>query len=94
MAVGAWFLVLCPDCPLDEMHGDMARARRAARDHHHAGTTVISVASIQGAHARRGARHPLGWIVTGGTSQWLEKETAPVRKPSRLQYLLARSDVA
>ncbi len=94
MAVGTWFLVLCPECPLDEVHGDVARARRVARDHHHAGTTVISIAAIQGARARKGGRHQLGWIFTDPMSQWFEKKTAPARKPSRLHYLLGRSDVA
>lgn len=91
--MGTWFLVLCPECPLDEVHGDIARARRVARDHHHAGTTVISIAAIREGRAHKGGHHQLGWIFRDARSQWFEKQTVPARKPSRLRGLLARCEI-
>ncbi len=94
MAMGTWFLVLCPECLLDEVHGDIARARRVARGHHHAGTTVICIAAIREDRTDKGGRHQLGWIFTGAMSRWFEKQTAPARKRSRLRGLLARCEIA
>ncbi len=87
--MGTWFLVLCPECPLDEVHGDVARARRVARDHHHAGTAVIRIAAIREGHTHQGGRQ-LGWIFTDAMPPWFEQKTAPAPKSSRLRYMLAR----
>jgi len=94
VAMGTWFLVLCPECPLDEVHGDIARARRAARDHHHAGTAVIRMAAILEDGAHKGRRHQLGWIFTDAMPPWFEKKIAPARKSSRLRDMVARCDIA
>ncbi len=94
MAMGTWFLVLCPECPLDEAHGDIARARRVARDHQHAGTTVIRMAAILEDRAHKGRRHQLGWIFTDAMSPWFEEQIIPARKSSRLRGVLARCDIA
>jgi hypothetical protein len=92
--MGTWFLVLCPECPLDEVHGDVARTRRVARDHHHAGTAVIRIAAIWEGRAHQGGRHQLGWIFTGAMPPWFEKKTASAPKSSRLRRVLARRDIA
>ena len=46
MPGGVRFVVLCPDCPMGEVHQDGARARRAAQRHHHAGAATIGLFPI------------------------------------------------
>ena len=89
MAGGTRFVVLCPECALDEMHRDAAPARRMAARHHHPGATVISVSAIAAAASHKGHRDLLGLIFTTTTAQ-RSGPAAVARKPSHLRDMLGR----
>jgi hypothetical protein len=68
MPGGVRFVVLCPDCPMREIHHDGTRARRAAQRHHHAGAATIGLFPIPADGEQQGGRDLFGMIflsVTG-----------------------------
>jgi hypothetical protein len=88
MTKGARFLVLCPECPLDEVHRDAAPARRTAELHHHRGATVIRISAIRAKADRKDARDLLGLILTSADVELPVTKPAPAQ--TRLRLLLAR----
>ena len=86
MTRGARFLVLCPECPLDEVHRDAAPARRTAELHHHRGATVIRISAIRA--KAKDTRDLLGLILTSADVELPVTKPAPSR--TRLRLLLAR----
>ena len=62
MTGGVRFVVLCPECPMGEVHQDGARARRAAQRHHHAGAATIGLFPIHAEGEQQGGGNLLGMI--------------------------------
>ena len=82
------FLVLCPECPLDEVHRDAAVARRTAEHHHHRGATVIRISAIRAKTDYKDTRDLLGLILTNANVELSREKASPAR--TRLRLLLAR----
>ena len=68
MTGGVRFVVLCPDCPMGEVHQDGARARRAAQRHHHAGAATIGLFPIHAEGEQQGGRNLHGMIFLSVTA--------------------------
>lgn len=90
MAGGARFLVLCPECALDEVHRDAAPARRTAERHDHRGATVIRISAIRRRASHTDTSGLLGLILTSADAQLPGKKASPSRGPSQLRHLLER----
>lgn len=91
MTRGARFLVLCPECPLDEVHRDAAPARRTAEQHHHRGAAVIRISAIRAKTYHNDNRDLLGLILTSADAQVPGKKISSPRGLSQLRHLLMRS---
>jgi hypothetical protein len=83
------FLVLCPECPLDEVHRNAGPARRTAEQHHHHGAAVIRLSAIRGT-AHHNDDWDLGLILTSADARFPAKKIPPPRRFSRLNRLLVR----